>query len=45
MVPGRDAPSDIIKIVGPREGIERAVHEIQLVSDKQVSCDIFMISS
>ncbi|VDK29175.1 unnamed protein product [Gongylonema pulchrum] len=35
MVPGRDAPSDIIKIVGPREGIERAVHELQLVSDKQ----------
>uniref|UniRef100_A0A915Q0U1 K Homology domain-containing protein n=1 Tax=Setaria digitata TaxID=48799 RepID=A0A915Q0U1_9BILA len=35
MVPGRDSPSDIIKIVGPRDGIEKAVHEIQLVSDKQ----------
>ncbi|VDK79439.1 unnamed protein product [Litomosoides sigmodontis] len=35
MVPGRDSPSDIIKIIGPRDGIEKAVHEIQLVSDKQ----------
>ncbi|VBB30290.1 unnamed protein product [Acanthocheilonema viteae] len=30
MVPGRDSPSDIIKIIGPRDGIEKAVHEIQL---------------
>lgn len=35
VVPGRDSPSDIIKIIGPRDGIEKAVHEIQLVSDKQ----------
>lgn len=35
IIPGRDSPSDVIKIVGPREGIEKAVHEIQLVSDKQ----------
>lgn len=38
MVPARDLPSEIIKIVGPREGIEKAIHEIQLVSDKQVIC-------
>lgn len=35
MIPMRDSPSDTIKIVGPREGIEKAVHEIQLISDKQ----------
>lgn len=35
VVPGRDSASDIIKIIGPREGIEKAVHEIQLASDKQ----------
>uniref|UniRef100_A0A9J2PCM1 K Homology domain-containing protein n=1 Tax=Ascaris lumbricoides TaxID=6252 RepID=A0A9J2PCM1_ASCLU len=35
VVPGRDSPSDIIRIIGPREGIEKAVHEIQLASDKQ----------
>ncbi|VDO67730.1 unnamed protein product [Onchocerca flexuosa] len=40
MVPGRDSPSDIIKIIGPRDGIEKAVHEIQLVSDKQVGLDV-----
>lgn len=41
MVPGRDSPSDIIKIIGPRDGIEKAVHEIQLVSDKQVKFGVF----
>lgn len=34
-IPGRDSNSDVIKVVGPREGIEKAVHEIQLISDKQ----------
>lgn len=42
VVPGRDSPSDIIKIIGPRDGIEKAMHEIQLVSDKQVGF-IFII--
>lgn len=35
LVPGRDNPSDVIKIIGPREGMEKAVHEIQSASDKQ----------
>lgn len=29
--------SDIIRIVGTKEGIDRAKHEIQLISDEQVS--------
>lgn len=41
MVPGRDNPSDIIKIIGPREGIEKAAHEIQSASDKQVGLALF----
>lgn len=36
MIPNRDNPSDVIKIIGPREGIEKAVHQIQLISDEQV---------
>ncbi|VDN04210.1 unnamed protein product [Thelazia callipaeda] len=35
VVPNRDLASDVIKIIGPRDGIEKAIHEIQLVSDKQ----------
>lgn len=35
IVPGREMASDVIKVVGPREGVEKALHEIQLVSDKQ----------
>uniref|UniRef100_A0A0N5A8M1 Vigilin n=1 Tax=Syphacia muris TaxID=451379 RepID=A0A0N5A8M1_9BILA len=35
IIPGRDTTSDVIKVVGPREGVEKALHEIQLVSDKQ----------
>ena len=29
--------SDIIRIVGTREGVDRARHEIQVTSDEQVS--------
>jgi predicted PilT family ATPase len=35
MIPNRDNASEIIKIVGPREGIEKAIHQIQLISDEQ----------
>lgn len=34
-IPSRDTPSQIIKIVGPREGIERAVAYIKSVSDRE----------
>ncbi len=35
-VPGRDQPSDVIIVKGPRDGMEKALHQIQLVSDEQV---------
>lgn len=34
-IPKRDEATDIIKIVGPREGIEKAVAHIQSVSERQ----------
>ena len=39
-VPRHDDPSDVIKIVGTKEGIDKAQHQIQLISDEQVcTCD------
>lgn len=35
MVPNRDTASEMIRVVGPREGIEKAIHQIQLISDEQ----------
>ena len=35
-VPNIDSPSDVIKIFGTKDGIERARHEIQSISDEQV---------
>uniref|UniRef100_A0A915KBY2 K Homology domain-containing protein n=1 Tax=Romanomermis culicivorax TaxID=13658 RepID=A0A915KBY2_ROMCU len=35
MIPNRDTPSEMIKIIGPKEGIEKAIHKIQLISDEQ----------
>ena len=37
-IPNPGDISDFIHIVGPREGIERARHEIQLISEEQVKC-------
>ncbi|KAJ1348733.1 hypothetical protein KIN20_004105 [Parelaphostrongylus tenuis] len=34
-IPSRDTPSETIKIVGPREGIEKAVAYIRSVSDRE----------
>ncbi|CAM1304348.1 HDLBP (predicted), partial [Pycnogonum litorale] len=34
-IPRTDDTSDIIKIIGTKEGIDRARHEIQLISDEQ----------
>ena len=36
-VPRSDNSTDIIKIVGTREGVDKARHQIQLISDEQVS--------
>ena len=35
-VPRSDSHTDIIKIVGTREGVDKARHQIQLISDEQV---------
>uniref|UniRef100_A0A183IEE5 Vigilin n=1 Tax=Soboliphyme baturini TaxID=241478 RepID=A0A183IEE5_9BILA len=35
LVPNRDVASDVIKIMGPREGIDKAIHEIQKFADEQ----------
>jgi polyribonucleotide nucleotidyltransferase len=34
-VPGRENPSDIIVIRGPKDGIEKALHKIHIISDEQ----------
>ena len=36
-IPRPDENSDHIRIVGTKEGIDKAVHEIQIISDIQVS--------
>ena len=35
-IPRHDDPSDIIKIVGTKEGIDKAGHQVQVISDEQV---------
>lgn len=35
-VPRPDENSDLIKITGTKEGIDKARHEIELISDEQV---------
>jgi len=35
MVPGRDSNSDIVRITGPREGIEKAAHKMIVMSEQQ----------
>ena len=37
-IPGPKENSDIITIIGSKEGLERARHEIQCISDEQVRC-------
>lgn len=34
-MPGREKNTDIIKVTGPKEGIDRALHKIQQISDEQ----------
>ena len=35
-IPRHDDSSDVIKIVGTKEGIDKARHQIQIISDEQV---------
>jgi len=35
-IPRQEDPSDVITVTGTRDGIEKAVDEIQLISDEQV---------
>lgn len=44
-IPSTDDNSDIVKIVGTKEGIDRAKHEIQLISDEQVMNNFLKITS
>lgn len=41
-VPIISDPSDAITITGPKEGIEKAAHEIQVTSDEQVSLSLLL---
>ena len=36
-IPRAETNSDEIRISGPREGIEKAIHEMRIVSDERVS--------
>ena len=36
-VPRSDDPSDIVKIVGTKEGVDKARHIVQTIADEQVS--------
>ena len=36
-IPNSEENSDYIKIIGPKEGIDQARHELQLISDEQVN--------
>ena len=35
-IPRHDDPSDVIKIVGTKDGLDKARHQIQIISDEQV---------
>jgi len=36
LIPRQEEASDVIRIMGSKEGIDKAQHEIQLISDEQV---------
>lgn len=36
LIPRQEDPSEVIRITGNKEGLDRAMHEIQLISDEQV---------
>ena len=35
-VPRSDDPSEVVKIMGTKEGVDKARHQIQIISDEQV---------
>ncbi|CDW54567.1 General transcription factor 3C polypeptide 2 [Trichuris trichiura] len=35
LVPNRDSLSEMVKVIGPREGIEKAIHRVQALVDEQ----------
>ena len=37
LIPRQEDTSEEIRIVGNKEGLDKAMHEIQLISDEQVS--------
>ena len=39
-VPNADDSSDLVKIVGTREGVDKARHQIQVISDEQVRLSV-----
>lgn len=41
IIPRQEENSQEIKIIGNKEGIDKAMHEIQLISDQQVFCPQF----
>lgn len=36
LIPRQEDTSEVIRITGNKEGLDRAMHEIQLISDEQV---------
>lgn len=36
-IPRQNEESDLITVTGPKEGIDKAVHEISIISDEHVS--------
>lgn len=40
LIPRQEDTSDEIKIMGNKEGLDKAMHEIQLISDEQVNCNL-----
>lgn len=43
-IPRAEEKFDGIKIVGPKEGIERARHEIQIIADEQVKSYSYVLN-
>ena len=35
-VPRSEDPSEVVKIMGTKEGVDKARHQIQVISDEQV---------
>ncbi len=42
-MPSTEDSSDLVKIVGTREGVDKARHQIQVISDEQVRLNLCRI--